>query len=817
MDLSNAPSRASQEEARLAALRDVDILDTPGEQGFDDIIRLAANALAVECAAISLIDADRQWFKARHGFDMLETARDVSFCTHAVAARNVLVVPDATEDARFRDNPYVACEGGVRFYAGFPLMLRSGHCLGTLCVFDSQPRSGLTQTQQETLRDLALLASDLIEARQLRRMGDVAVRLVDRMSEAVVVADGAGIVSYWNPGAEALFGLSAARIVGRDMGAMLASPGSLEVVLQQVPGAADTGLPLMLEARHADGGTFPIALTLIAHDDAQGRPGFAAILRDTRLLPEGRHEAGHERSHAFLSSIVTNLPAMLYVKDAQTRRYVMVNRAGEALLDDLPETDSPLPTPIRPEVTEREVIRHNGERRHLRTTRTLIDGPDRAGQYILAVAEDVTQAKKAEAEVLRLAHHDSLTGLYNRASFTERLHHMVRGGKAFALLSIDLDRFKVINDQFGHPAGDAVLQQVGSRLQALQKGGGWAARIGGDEFIVMLTGVQLRTRAEAMAGEIILRMAQPFVTERGVAHTGASVGVVITPEDGTTTKQLRENVDLALYRSKRHGGVCFFNAAMDAAARDRRRLEKDLRAAIHAGELTLAYQPVFAADTLRITSVEALARWTHPERGPISADTFIPIAEESGMIDRLGEQLLLQACQQARQWPAHVRVAVNLSPLQFMSGLLPRTVGEALEISGLDPDRLQLEVTEGLVIRDVEGTFRQLEDLRGLGVQVLIDDFGVGYSSLRYFQRFRFDKVKIDKSFISDIATSPVARAIIQAVVALGQQLGMGVVAEGVETEKQAEILKLCGCTHLQGYLFSRPLPEDALMQVLRV
>lgn len=407
MDLSNAPSRASQEAARLAALRDVDILDTPGEKAFDDIIRLAANALSAACAAISLIDEDRQWFKARHGFDMLETPRDVSFCTHAVAARQVLIVPDASLDARFRDNPFVTCEGGVRFYAGFPLMLRSGHCLGTLCVSDPQPRSGLTPTQHETLRDLALLTSDLIEARQLRRMGDVAVRLVDRMAEAVVVVDGTGHVSYANPGAEALFGLSAGEIIGRDMGAIFASGSRHGPLLPQALAAIDKGVPLMLEGQHADGGTLPIALTLVAHEDGQGRPGFAAILRDNRLRPEGQQGEGHAPSHAFLSSIVTNLPAMLYVKDAQTRHYVMINRVGEALLGDLPEPERRSLRDQGAKIFEREVVRRDGETRHLRSIQMLIDGPDRPDQFILGVTEDVTQSKRNEAEALRLAHHDS--------------------------------------------------------------------------------------------------------------------------------------------------------------------------------------------------------------------------------------------------------------------------------------------------------------------------------------------------------------------------------------------------------------------------
>jgi predicted signal transduction protein with EAL and GGDEF domain len=261
----------------------------------------------------------------------------------------------------------------------------------------------------------------------------------------------------------------------------------------------------------------------------------------------------------------------------------------------------------------------------------------------------------------------------------------------------------------------------------------WAAT----NFVVVVE-PSAGARAEAIAQGIVQSLGEPFSTDRGVAHLGASVGVVVAPDDGTTTEQLRESVDLALYRAKQEGRarVCFFNADMDAAARDRRKIAGDLQKAVTAGDISLAYQPLVSTQTGQITSVEALARWTHAMRGPIRPDVFVPIAEECGLIDTLGEQLLHQACRDALIWPEHIRVAVNLSPLQFLSGRLFETVSQALQASGLAPNRLQLEVTEGLVIRDVERTFRQLEELRALGIQILIDDFGAGYSSLSYFQRF---------------------------------------------------------------------------------
>lgn len=841
MEHCAAPLTADCEERdRLAALAGLAILDTPAEREFDDLARLAAAALRVASAAVSLIDADRQWFKARHGIPFAETPREMAFCTHAVASRSILVVPNATLDPRFSANPLVTDQGGIRFYAGVPLITSSGHCLGTLCVFDPSPRQGLMPEQEAVLRDLSRLAVDLIESRRYRRMGEIAAKVVNATSDAIIAVDRQGDIVYWNPAAEQMFARRAEEALGENVEIIIPArlaTGHREVFARAAAGGATrlVGTFIELTGARADGSEFPVELSLARWGENDSEGGFAAIVRDI----SGRKslERDRARSQAFLDTVVTNLPAMLFVKDSESREYVMVNRAAEEVIgrdaDDLvgatdrdlfpaygeayEQRDSEAIVVGRPHVFESAFVRDDGETVHLRTTRSVIDGPDRPSQYILGVAENVTETRRAEAEIVRLAHYDPLTGLLNRTSYTDRLHRLVQEAASFTMLSIDLDRFKAVNDQFGHSVGDAVLAQVADRLRTSIQPTDWAARIGGDEFMVILTGKKLRERAQTVAETIISRVAEPVVTDRAVAHLGASVGIVVMPEDGTTTAQARENVDLALYRAKRQGKgtVCFFNADMDAAARDRQTLEKDLRAAIEAGDITLAYQPVLSAETGQITSAEALARWTHPARGPVGPDVFVSLAEESGLIDRMGEQLLRRACADAQSWPVHVRVAVNLSPLQFISGALLETVRSALDRSGLLADRLQLEVTESLVIRDVERTFEQLEQLRALGIQVLIDDFGVGYSSLSYFQRFPFDKVKIDKSFVDTVTTSRASRAIIQSIVGLGNQLGMGVVAEGVETEEQMRLLVECGCTHLQGYLFSRPLPLRAMQMLL--
>ena len=445
----------------------------------------------------------------------------------------------------------------------------------------------------------------------------------------------------------------------------------------------------------------------------------------------------------------------------------------------------------------------------------LVDGPDRPGQYILGISEDMTKIRLSEAENHRLARYDTLTGLLNRAKLVEALHEMVGDKEPFAMLSIDLDRFKTVNDQFGHLAGDEVLKEVGRRLASETRETSVVARMGGDEFIALLTGSRLRERAARVAARLVERMAAPIKTPRCTAHIGATVGIVVFPDDGTTAEELREHADLALYRAKNKqpGTVCFFDAEMDAAIRDRRKLEVDLRAAIDAGDIKLKYQPVVSAATGRVTSVEALARWKHYFRGFVRPDEFISLAEDCGLINLLGAQLLTQACADAQKWPSDIRVAVNLSPLQFQSGDLTDTVRASLQETGLEPNRLQLEVTERMVIQDAKWTFVQLEELRSLGIQILIDDFGVGYSSLSYFQRFSFDKVKIDKSFVAEVETSRSSRAIVRAVVGLARELQMGIVAEGIELERQANTLKELGCTHLQGYLFSKPLDAGAIAE----
>ncbi|TCP33772.1 EAL domain-containing protein [Sphingomonas sp. BK235] len=825
---SSTADRIDRERQRLEALARLQILDTPPEAMFDEITRVAALALGAQHSAVTLIDDRRAWFKSHHAFPAGEVERDDSFCRLTLGSRDLLVIPDLAGDDRFVDHPMVCGELGLRFYAGAPLVSADGHHLGALCVLDTRRRAGLSLGERQILRGLAATVVELIEARRLRTVGAIASQVVESAPNAVICTDHDGTILFANTRAASMFGIALDALLGAAVARFI--PGWDEATRAAAEnGGRLAGQPL--EARRASGEGVPVELTL--GRCGFGAPsGYAVIVSDDRARRALERE--NEAAQAFLEAVIEHLPAMLFVKDAATGRYLLTNRAGEQLsgrpreeligrtarelypwLGDHYEAQdrAALANPDEAQRFENDFIRCDGTRVSLRTTRMVLDGPDRPRQYILGLSEDVTEVRRAEAEVLKLAHFDSLTGLVNRHSYVDRLNDLVAAGTSFALLAVDLDRFKSVNDQFGHVVGDLVLAQVGERLQGLVTATDLVARVGGDEFVILLIEDDPAARARGVAEATVAALAQPFVTAMGTAFLGASVGIVLAPSHAATTAELRHCGDLALYRAKAtpHASICLYHPAMEAAARDRRALEIDLRDALARGEITLHYQPVLKVDTGEIVTVEALARWTHPTRGPVRPDVFIAIAEESGLIVPLGAALLRQACRDAMGWPDRISVAVNLSPIQFHAGDVYTTVMDALAVTGLPPHRLKLEITEGVLIRDVERTFVELERLRAQGIKILMDDFGTGYSSLSYFERFPFDKVKIDQSFVRGLDSTRAAGAIIKAIVGLGEALGISIVAEGVETCAQRDALVLAGCTHLQGYLFSRPVSAERI------
>ena len=434
----------------------------------------------------------------------------------------------------------------------------------------------------------------------------------------------------------------------------------------------------------------------------------------------------------------------------------------------------------------------------------------------VATHEDITVQRRSEVKIEYMAHHDALTDLANRVLLNERLEQAlgrIHLEEMVAVHHLDLDQFKAVNDTFGHPAGDKLLKIVADRLRGLVRETDTIARMGGDEFVVVQAPIADPAESTSLAQRIIALMSEPFDLDGHQAVIGASIGIAVGPSDGLKPDELLRNADLALYRAKGdgRGTFRFFETAMDLQMQTRRIMERDLRKALSSGQFELYYQPVVNLASGDISGFEALIRWNHPEQGVIPPASFIPLAEETGLIVPVGEWVIRQACATAAQWPGDLSIAVNISAAQFRNpGLLQVIVG-ALATSGLDPTRLEIEITETVLLQNRETTLAVLRQLRELGIRIAMDDFGTGYSSLTYLQCFPFDKIKIDRSFVKDITENTGSLNIVRAVAALAKGMGMTATAEGVETSEQLDRITSEGCTEMQGFLFSRPVPASEI------
>jgi diguanylate cyclase (GGDEF)-like protein len=683
------------------------------------------------------------------------------------------------------------------------------------------------------------------------RPGLLLAEAIDNMSLGLVVFDGRYEVVFCNARYIEIYGLSPEQVKpGTPVGELIRRRMNLGIkVRPQLDDyfrecAGNAGVPATSIQEFADGRIIACTVHpmpggggMVTHEDITAREEMSARLQRQLELGQEQEERLRIRNLQF-DTAINNMSQGLCFFDASHRlivcndRYVEMydlqrDRIGSGT--SLPEiVDMRFEAGSCPAMTREEYLhwRSNVAVSHeptdsiveLRNGKTfkIRHRPMPDGGWV-ATHEDITEQRRSEVKIEYMAHHDALTGLANRVLLNERLEQAlgrrIHCEELVAVHHLDLDQFKAVNDTFGHPAGDKLLKIVADRLRGIVRESDTIARMGGDEFVIVQAPITDPAAATSLAQRAIALMSEPFELDGHQAVIGASVGIAVGPGDGLRPDRLLRNADLALYRAKGdgRGTFRFFEPAMDLQMQTRRIMEQDLRKALHAGEFELYYQPVVNLASREISGFEALIRWNHPEKGLISPASFIPLAEEIGFIVPIGEWVIRQACATAARWPGNLNVAVNISAVQFRSPGLMQVIVGALAASGLEPTRLEIEITETVLLQQRETTLAVLHQLRALGIRIAMDDFGTGYSSLTYLQCFPFDKIKIDRSFVKDIAENTGSLNIVRAVAALANGLGMTATAEGVETSEQLDRITSEGCTEMQGFLFSKPLPAHEI------
>ena len=750
MTMPKAPL-PDDETGRLAALRSYAVLDTPPEAAFDDLVRLAATIAGTPVALVSLVDADRQWFKAKYGIDVPETPREMAFCGYTLLSRDVLVIPDAAASPWLADNVLVTGGPHIRFYAGMPLVSPEGHALGSLCVIDTVPRE-LTAEQTDALRVLGRQAMAQLQLRRamvhLASSERFARATIDALTTRITVLDEAGRVV-------------AANRAWRDA--------------SDLP---DGGVGLnYLDDCGAEAGPEGVC----GGTEGPGRADAAAVAAGLREVLAGR-------------------------RDLFTLEYAHAgHRAGD---------------------------RGHPRWSLVRATRFEDDGRPR----LVLCHTDVTDRHAAAERLRHDARHDALTGLPNRVLFAERVDRCIaltrRRDYPYAVLFLDLDRFKIINDSLGHAAGDRLLTTVAERIGTAVRPTDLVARMGGDEFTILLEHLTQPGDAARVAERVRAAVARPVEFDGHELETTASIGIVACFDGPAGTlapryesaKDLIRDADAAMYKAKAAGKDRYvvFDQTMHAEVVARMTLEADLRRAADRGELELHYQPIVAVGGGRTVGFEALVRWRRNGR-LISPADFIPVAEDTNLIVGIGAWVLRRACRQLADWRAtggpmaDLYVTVNVSRRQLADPGLIGTVRDVLAETGLPPAALGLEITESAIMADPAAAERVLVDLkRQTGVRLSLDDFGTGYSSLSCLQRFPIDLLKIDRSFVRNVAADRRDAAVMRTIVTLAHDLDMSVVAEGIEQPEQAAFLAGARCDLTQGFLYSRPLAAGAAERFVR-
>ncbi|WP_027525181.1 EAL domain-containing protein [Bradyrhizobium sp. Ec3.3] len=650
---------------------------------------------------------------------------------------------------------------------------------------------------------------------------------------AKTIEDGRYI--FANSAYERFWGFSRDHVVGKNARELFApaSAASIEAADRAALDAPDGQFRNQFEVERGSGGRMVASIRIVVRNE-KNQPEFLLLVfedvTDRRSLSREL-----ESTKKFLELVVDNIPVALIVEQVNDGRYLLANRSAETILNRKREEATGLTAADifnakeakliiardeaairkRGMITEEHPISTKDGLRLFLTRRATVLNDAGEPEYLIKTHEDVTDRRQTESRMAHMAYHDGLTDLPNRAAFLQALTQMIEAcegtSEEFAVLCVDLDGLKEVNDVFGHALGDKLLVEVAQRLQDAARGG-VVARLSGDEFGLIIDGKQPDTGL-ALARQLGEALSQEFQIDGRAVRAGVTTGISVFPHNGADAASLLANAGAALFRAKQksRGTISLYQPEMDQQIRDRRVLHQDLSKAIKNGELSLAFQPQgVAGHTVaesEIIGFEALARWQHPVRGQVSPAEFIPIAEESGLIVEMGEWILRQACREAASWAKPLQVAVNLSPAQFAHGDVVGLVHSILLETGLSPGRLELEITEGVLIEDFDRGLALLRRLKALGVRISMDDFGSGYSSLSYLQAFPFDKIKIDRAFVINLGRNPQSAAIVRAVIDLGHGLEMSIIAEGVETIEQLAFLAKEGCDGVQGYLLGKPLP----------
>lgn len=858
----------SDEQTRLDILYALMILDTPAEPVFDELARLAASLCKTPIATVTFIDGSRQWFKASVGLDITETPRTISFCNHVVRDKYAFVVEDTAKHPDFRHNPLVTGTPFIRFYAGVPLLTKEGAAVGALAIMDQKPR----KLNQEKIRFLTMLARQAMAHIELRRQRNELSHLLasheeiyrqlqwrdNHLREAQRIAklgswemDVTSQCLWLSDEVYSIFGVENARqavtfsdymkSVHRDDAELVTH------AVQQAIAGLHSSFDLVHRIVRKPGETRYVHERGRIVTTEAGIAKLAGTVQD--ITESYLSQKERELLHASISKV--NDSVMITEAspiDEPGPRIVFVNRAFEERTGySHDEMHGHSPRILQGPLTQRnELDRIRAALQHHRPISVELINYTKQGKpfwiemeiapvavqgetftHFVSIQRDITERKAVENKIQQLAFYDPLTKLPNRRLLMDRLEHAIETARrkcnSGALLFIDLDNFKSLNDTLGHDKGDLLLKEVARRLERSVRKSNTVARFGGDEFVILLEdlaadSIEAAAEAEIVGEKIIASFTDPYDVG-GYEHSCTpSIGVALFGVNTSGMDDTLKRADLAMYQAKAAGrnAIRFFDKQMQSQVNTRVRLDHDLRRALQAGQFVLHYQPQ-ADDRGKLSGAEALVRWQHPRRGILCPGEFIWLAEENGLILTLGQWVLQSACQQLAEWKSQgtmpvPRIAVNVSARQFHHPeFLPRTL-EILNETGVDPSHLKLELTESVLVEQIEDTVAKMDKLKDQGIRFSLDDFGSGYSSLAYLKKLPLDEIKIDQEFVRDILTDQDDAAITQTIVSLCQILGFEVIAEGVENEGQQIMLAKQGCRHYQGYWIGPPVPA-ALLQ----